>query len=272
MTAAAETTALGESSTDLAFVQAFADTHDGYSSDEILIQPDLRTSFLTAVLTRAPDSDERDALLRLLKLRKAGKLNVPTTKRGTTADSAYASVAEVAARVVTDRHRSSTDTMLADPVLRDEFFEEAGRLAKDLDEYQLAKNVLRLRKVRQLKPELVLRVADWERRIETHSLDSLNDLLSKNLVATTPGIYLFRDTSGYLYVGEAKNLAQRLAEHTHGSDRLQLAQYLRSNAADPISVELHIFPSDSPAARLAVRRAYESDLIRSRQPRFNVRP
>jgi excinuclease UvrABC nuclease subunit len=85
-------------------------------------------------------------------------------------------------------------------------------------------------------------------------------------------VYLFRSASGYLYVGEAANLAARLQVHIEGSDQTSLAEYLANDDAEAISVELHIFPADSPASRVAVRRAYESELIRSRQPKFNIRP
>jgi hypothetical protein len=73
-------------------------------------------------------------------------------------------------------------------------------------------------------------------------------------------------------VGEASNLAARLTEHVGGSDRESLADYLAGDEADQVTVELHIFPSTSPAKRVTVRRAYESELIRSRGPKFNVRP
>jgi hypothetical protein len=37
-------------------------------------------------------------------------------------------------------------------------------------------------------------------------------------------------------------------------------------------VELHAFDPDSKARSLTVRRAYESELIRSRKPRLNIAP
>lgn len=37
-------------------------------------------------------------------------------------------------------------------------------------------------------------------------------------------------------------------------------------------VEIHSFGRDSRMQEIRVRRAYESELIRSRQPRFNIRP
>jgi len=81
-----------------------------------------------------------------------------------------------------------------------------------------------------------------------------------------------RTASGYPYIGEAANLKARLSRHTSQSDRVTLNQYLHSGAEGSITVELHTFGDRSPAKELKIRRAYESELIRSRQPRFNIRP
>lgn len=260
---------------DVLILEAFTITHRGYSSDELLVRSDLRESYLDklAQLQSSPlDVDERrNALLRLLALRKAGKLNIPTSERGTSPSPADIQVAEIAARVVIDRHRTTTDTMLADDRLRAEFLDEAARVTASIDDYSLGKAVLRLRKIRQLKPELVLRVADWKREIVTLTLVQLKHRLREGAISTGPGIYLFRDASGYLYIGEASNLESRLCEHVGGSDRVTLAKYLAKDA-ESTTVELHIFPRGTPADRLEVRRAYESELIRSRQPKFNIRP
>ncbi len=261
---------------DATLVESFAQSHAGYSSDEVLISEKLRTAFLLALrehgIQLETEDDECEALLALLALRKKGKLQVAATKRAEPADDACLPVAEIASRVVLDRHRVSSDTMLATPRLRNEFYDEAEKLSGTIDKYQLAKSVLRLRKIRQLKPELVLRVADWDRSIATYTLHELSERLSQNQIPTSPGVYLFRDASGYLYIGEAENLKLRLQQHLSESDRVMLADYLRTHTSSEISVELHIFPNDSPASKLAVRRAYESELIRSREPKFNVRP
>ncbi len=261
---------------DVILAESFAQSHAGYSSDEVLINDKLRTAFLTALrehgIQIATEQDECDALLALLALRKKGKLNVAATKRAEPAEDTFLPVAEIASRVVLDRHRVSSDTMLANPRLRNEFYDEAEKLSSSIDEYQLAKSVLRLRKIRQLKPELVLRVADWDRSIATYTVNELNERLTQHEIPKSPGVYLFRDASGYLYIGEAKNLQARLQQHTSESDRILLADYLKSHTSSEVSVELHIFPKDSPASKLTVRRAYESELIRSREPKFNVRP
>jgi hypothetical protein len=253
---------------------AFEECHDGYSSDELLIRDELRDCFLQRLGNGvALDSGhQRTALLTLLKLRKTGKLDVVATKRAKPVSQSVHSVAEIASRVVTDRHRITSDTMLADPVFRRELQQEAELISPGIDSYAVRKSVLSLRKKRALRPELVLQVAEWGRQIKTQSLAELRQDLADDKTPKQPGVYLFRNEDGYLYVGEAIDLAARLNQHVTESDSKSLAQYLAGDDADSVTVELHVFDSDSPATKVTVRRAYESELIRSRKPRFNIRP
>ncbi|WP_419194787.1 GIY-YIG nuclease family protein [Novipirellula herctigrandis] len=263
-------------------IEAFKASSEGYSSDELIIRDDLREPFIARLAKRNAqaqqseeaknDHFERDALLALLQLRKSGKLSVRSTRRGQSVDESVYPIAEIAARVVTDRHRIGLDTMLADPVYRSELSQEAKKIDAEVDDYAVRKAVLGLRKRRALKPELVLRVADWGREIKTYSIEQLKGALDASEISTGPGVYLFRVSDGYLYVGEAKNLAERLTTHLTESDRESLAEFLSGDASGAVTVELHVFPRDSPASKVTVRRAYESELIRSRNPRFNVRP
>jgi hypothetical protein len=257
-------------------VSAYQSASGGFSTDEIIIQDDLRTSWLAAV-----DSDwaargedwQTQTLLRLLSLRKAGKLPAITNKRGPSIDESINPVAEIAARGVLDEHNVSSDELLCDPRLREQLQAGAASIVPEVDPYAIRKAVLRLRKTRKLRPELTLRVADWHRSIETFSREELEAALKQpDRISRRAGVYLFRDATGYLYIGEAINLHQRLTQHLQGSDRLSLRSYLDSVAAGNVTIELHSFGPESPANQLAIRRAYESELIRSREPRLNVRP
>ncbi len=271
---AAEAVTTAKSFSDLDVRTVFIATHEGFSSDELLITDRLRNRFLDQLFAnRSPSNiQQRDALLRLLQLRKSGKLKAPATQRGPRIDDSVSPIAEIAARVVADRHRVSTDTLLADPVLREELQKEARRISPGVDAYAIRKSLLQLRKKRQLRPELVLRVADWDREIQTFTLEKIREELMQGELPRQPGVYLFRNHEGYLYIGEASDLSARLKQHLTESDRASLANYLASTEAATVSVELHIFPKDSPASKVTVRRAYESELIRSRQPKFNARP
>ena len=257
---------------DREIIDAFAKSSNGYSSDELLIRDDLRDSFLQSLgIADGTLDQERAVLLRLLQLRKSGKLTVKSSRRGPKPNPELQMAAEIAARVVADRHQVSTDSILADPNLRAELLRESDKVSSTSDPYSIRKLVLQLRKKRALKPELVLRVADWSRKIETLTSEELKSI-SASQIPARPGVYLFRDATGYLYIGEAKDLRERLMQHLGDSDRPTLAKYLSDGGIDRVSVELHIFPKNSPASRVSVRRAYESELIRSRNPKFNTRP
>ncbi len=78
-----------------------------------------------------------------------------------------------------------------------------------------------------------------------------------------PGIYIFRDSTGYLYIGQSKDLRSRLTEHLKASDRLALSEYLSNRDSLKIVVELHVFSQGSPAENAVIREAYESELIRT---------
>ncbi|MEM9828245.1 MAG: nucleotide excision repair endonuclease [Planctomycetota bacterium] len=256
--------------------------HDGYSLDEVLIRDDLRIAVLASlahahrgktrtVVARIEPADERRVWHRLLNLRKAGKLPLRVSRRGKRVSPDIFPVAEMAARTVLDRHRITVDGLLVDPRMLRELDQEARQMDPNTDRYAICKAVLGLRKRRKLKPELVLRVADWDREIQTHSVDDLKRGLNKGSVPSEPGVYLFRGSEGYLYIGEAKNLRERLRTHLEHSDRVALGKHLAEFAAE-VSVEIHRFDPQSPGGKTEARRAYESELIRSRQPRFNVRP
>ncbi len=261
-----------------AVVNAFAAVHDGWSSDEVVLQDDLQDHFLQACREACPEVDAATFNWTLINLRKANQLgDYSVTKRNSHRHDTYRHAAEIAARLVTDRHEVSTDRMICDPKLRSDFDRIASEIAPNVDTYRLRKAAFGLRKSRRLRPELVVRVANWGREIRTASVESLRE--DTSVIPETPGVYLFRDATGYLYIGEAADLRKRLAKHLNVSDRAALANYLTHKAAPSdatqhgqIVVEMHLFPASSPASQTRMRRAYESELIASRRPRFNVRP
>lgn len=255
-----------------AVAKAFLTTHDGWSSDEVLLQEALNKRFIAACRTELPDANVGELNWKLLNLRKAGKLKKSKVKPKRRSDnhSEYQHLAEVVARSMQDKHKVSTDHIMCDPKQREAFDKMSLSIAPKVDPYLMRKAAFGLRKARRLKPELVLRIADWDRKITSHRASEL----AKNLdsIPSTPGIYIFSDQTGYLYVGESLNLRERLTKHLDESDRQSLANYLRKQGIEKTTIEIHAFPSDSRAKRVTVRRAYESELIASRKPRFNVRP
>jgi GIY-YIG catalytic domain len=254
--------------------QAFLEVHQGWSAEEVILRDALNVAFLDACRRHSGLSESTDATLNweLLTIRKAGALGGKVTRRNTQSHTAYQHAAEIGARWVEDRYRMNIDRALCDPILRAEFDRVASEVAPGVEPYALRKSALGLRKRRLLRPELVGRVAEWEKEVSSFPLPKLQDQLSA--IPEQPGIYLFRDESGYLYVGEASNLRLRIEEHLRSSDRASLAAYLARADIElkSITVEIHVFGKTSPGSKARYRRAYESELIASRKPRFNLRP
>ncbi len=250
--------------------QAFHEVHDGWSTDEVILKDSLNEAFIRHCRRSLPDVDESQLNWTLLNLRKAGRLEVKATKRASLRHDDYFHAAEIAARFMYDKYRLSTDGVMCDPKLRSEFDKVAQAAAPDVTAYRLRKAAFSLRKARKLRPELVARVADWDRQII--SIPANKIVKDAGIVPTNPGVYIFRDASGYLYIGESADLRARVSKHLDDSDRKSLAHYLWKGGLENVTVELHAFDPDSNARLKEMRRAYESELIRSRKPRFNIAP
>lgn len=253
-----------------AAILAFEATHDGWSTDEVLLKDDLNEKFLAKCKEHFADGTATEFNWTLLNLRKAGKLGSVATKRVRQDHDDYQHAAEIAARFLQDKYEQTIDRLLCDPERRSEFDKAALSVVPDIEPYRLRKAAFGLRKARQLQPELVVRVADWKKEIIT--LPAAEIIAKSKLVPDAPGIYIFRDPTGYLYIGESSSLKQRVNQHLDQSDRKSLAHYLFENGNREITVELHVFGKDTPAKDKTRRRAYESELIRSRKPRFNIAP
>jgi len=256
--------------------KVFAESHDGWSLDEVLLSDDRRAKLLETVAKQLqehglPAAEERDIWEGLVRLRKAGNLSSKTTQRETTDYGDALPAAEIAARRMQDQYELPFDQILVNRQKLDEYDMIAREIGGETsDVYTLRKAAMKLRKSRDLKPELVLRVNDWKREIETMSLEEARANVSR--FSTRPGVYIFRDSTGYLYIGQSNNLRERLSKHLEESDRKQLAKYLAEQATGALTLELHVFTPGSPAEKTLIREAYESELIRSRKPRLNVAP
>lgn len=248
---------------------AFREIHDGASTDDVVIDDKLNVRFLDVCRTLAPNVPASQLNWILFNLRKSSSLG-PVVSRPVKRlnHEAYAHAAEIAARYVEDKFRNSIDRILCDPSLRSAFDSLALELVPDIAPYAFRKAALWLRKKRKLRPELIKRVAEWGTTVQKFSATEL--LENRDLIPRQPGVYLFFDKTGYLYIGEAANLRTRVSSHLDHSDRKALARYLWEQGHEDLQVELHAFDKHSQGSRTAQRRAYESSLIASRKPRFNI--
>ncbi len=250
--------------------ESFKSVHDGWSSDEVILNDELNKAFITACQKELPEANPTDLNWKLMNLRKAGKLKIKTTKSNRTRVDDVIHVAEIAARSIHDQHSISSDQIMANPRRRAEFEAVARSIDSEVDLYRVRKAAFKLRKSRKLRPELITRIADWGRKIHTFSVNQLR--ADPKLVESHPGIYIFRDKTGYLYIGQTDDLQTRLKTHLDESHSKSLAKYLNTQEVEGITIEVHAFAPDSRAKETMVRRAYESELIASRKPRFNIQP
>lgn len=121
---------------------------------------------------------------------------------------------------------------------------------------------LNLRKAKKLSPEILGRVIQSETVLSFHV-----DGLSHETIPTNQGLYVFYDPPQTLYVGETTNLRGRLKKHLDHSDNRGLARWLWEHGTATALLEIHVLPGKTPTAH---RRALEAELIRSRNPLFNV--
>src|SRR5262249_2292328 len=140
-------------------------------------------------------------------------------------------------------YKLTIDRVLCDPKTRVEFDTVAQSISSETSAYRLRKAALKLRKNRQLKPELIKKIANWGVRVEAYPAERL--LADFDLIPRLPGVYIIRDKTGYLYIGEAGNLRGRVEKHLDHSDRKSVAHYLWQNGFDDLSVEIHSFRADS---------------------------
>ena len=250
---------------------AYATVYDGWSSDEVLLQDELNAKYLTECRKRMPDIRAFDFNWTLLNLRKAGELrDIRATKRRRDRHDEYLHAAEIAARFLEDRYKVNTDRVICEPELRAEYDKVSKANVPDGETYLVRKASFTLRKSRRLQPELVSRVVDWKKQILAFPASEIAN--KPELIPNGPGVYIFRDETGYLYIGESSKLRDRLKKHLDDSDRQSLATYLKAEGIGGIVIEVHAFDPDSQARLKPQRRAYESELIRSRKPKFNLAP
>jgi hypothetical protein len=248
---------------------AFLAVHNGRSTDDVVIDPNLNQSYLLAHSERNSSLSSQEANWRLMNLRKASGLGGVTTVVERLDHSSYVHASEIAARLMEDRFDLTVDRVLCDPNSRGEFDRISRQIAPDISNYRLRKAALGLRKAKKLQPEVVKRVAAWEVEIIEYSADKL--LVDLDLIPSNPGIYIFLDPTGYLYLGESANLRLRVAKHLDHSDRKSLARYFWDEGFSEIKVQIHVFDPNSDAKKQSMRRAYESDLLAKRSVRFNIR-
>ncbi|MDZ4779066.1 MAG: GIY-YIG nuclease family protein [Planctomycetia bacterium] len=244
---------------------AFRHVCDGFSADRVVADPELNPRFIEACRQAGLTVSVRDLNIALLNLRKSGDLGSTVKVRRTEFrdQEEYRHASEIAARHMELKHGVSWDVIVSTPELVAEFDAEAASIAPGFDALRYRWAVFSLRKQRKLVPELLARVVSPV----AVSMGAISALDVASIVAEQ-GIYLFHSPTATLYIGEAENLRKRIAKHLDHSDNKGLARWLWDQGIEGAHLELRILPPDTPTR---VRRALEAELIRSRQPLFNIK-
>jgi hypothetical protein len=249
----------------VAIIEALDAVSEGFSSDRVVADPELNQRFIAECRSCGLKGSIADLNRTLLNIRKRGDLTGrPRAKRTHFGnDDEYRFAAEIAARFIERRDGISLDAIICDPDKAIEFDELAERIAPGYTPLQYRWAALGLRKGKKLKPELVARVAPIDDIINVPIKDIVPDELP-----LSQGLYLFISADQLLYVGETESLRKRLKKHLDHSDNKGLAHWIWEYGTDDLHLEMQILKSDT---KTRVRKALELELIRSRQPIFNIK-
>jgi len=246
-------------------LQAFLRTRNGYSPDAVIANPALNARFLAAC--RELGAGETDFELNhcLYNLRKSRRLEGhPTTTRVNRRHTdEYEFAAEIAARFLEGRQDTTLDRIICDPALAQEFDRLAQELAPGFSPFEYRFAALNLRKAHRLRPEVSPHLLPATQVESFRAAD-----IDITRIPTSQGIYLlYYKDEGLLYLGEARNLRDRIRKHLDHSDRRDLARWLWEHGTDDLYVEIRVLPDGTTSK---ARKAVELELIRSRRPRFNI--
>ena len=98
--------------------RGFVASHDGWSSDEVLVRDDLNQAFIAQCQLELPQLSPRDFNWAMLNLRKAKQLGGTITRRNRNSHDNYRHAAEIAARGMEDKYGKNIDRVLCDLELR----------------------------------------------------------------------------------------------------------------------------------------------------------
>jgi site-specific DNA-methyltransferase (adenine-specific) len=169
----------------------------------------------------------------------------------------------MAVRFMERRDGVTLDDIICDPELAAEFDQLAAAISPGFTPLEYRWAALNLRKASRLAPELLARVAPPV-QVLTFPVSQI-DLTA---LGPVPGLYLFFTPSICLYVGEAESLRNRIGKHLDHSDSKGLARWMWEQGIEQLFLEVQVLDVSVPQK---VRRALELELIRSRNPLFNVK-
>jgi site-specific DNA-methyltransferase (adenine-specific) len=195
-------------------IEAFRLTHEGFSSDRVVADPDINREFITTCEKLGLTGDARTWNILLFRLRKQGKLAHFETIHRTSIPwdecDKYIFASEIAWQMMIDDESAiSLDEILCDPVLAAKFDKIAHRFApgyKPLDYRWAALKLRKEAKYARSRAAILTPPARLGKMIPIEELN-ISRLIHRS------GIYVLSDQERKLYAGEALELHARFTSH-----------------------------------------------------------
>jgi predicted HicB family RNase H-like nuclease len=231
-------------------VDAFNRTHDGYSTDWVIVDPHHNELFIEECRRLKIPMSEYHLNHLLMNIRKTtkfkGKLNPTTRPAGFSDYDDCAFAAEIAIRTLQRTHGVTLDFVLCDPELRRLFDSTASKLVLAQTEVKLRCAALNLRKTHRLKPT--------DLSSENYHLVSAGPIknISLSTISAIPGVYVFYDYTRPIFAGETENLRRRIDLHLHSG----LPDWLDVNENEGFVLRFQELPLANRANRLLLLGAF----------------
>ncbi|MCM2371235.1 DNA methyltransferase [Aporhodopirellula aestuarii] len=248
-------------------IEAFRQSHAGFSVDRVLLDSVMNERFITACREGGSTASELELRKQLAQLRFVGTLSAenlqpsePTIVPDETLER-YRFASEIAWRLTADRYPKWTlDDLLIDPEIVRQFDTIASQVAPACDPFTLRWGTLKLR---SLAPAVIAQANKRGGRAGQGGKKNATDLFKKT-TAVTPekihwpnsnepfgGVYKIESGQGtVLYVGESTNLPMRMRDHfdhassldfwstlAGGTPRVRLA-FVEPNESDSVQIRL----------------------------------
>jgi len=157
----------------------------------------------------------------------------------------------------------NVDDVICDPETRVQFDAMIQFMMPGVSAFEAQYAALSLRKSNKLKPEPVGQVI----RAISSNIMRLSELQNRfTELPTSSGVYIFFDEDVTLYVGKASNLRDRINVHVATWTYRDMIRQIREGKRSPVFVVFHELSVSISPRELA---AYETELIRSRDPEHN---
>ena len=248
--------------TETGIIEAFRVSHDGFSTDRVVADPDLNQAF--------SDSCKKLGVMgapvfwnkMLFRLRKASKLSdIETTNRTTFSWKAvdeYLFASEIAwQKLLSDQVASTLDDILCDPNIAAKFDDIAARFSPGFKPLQYRWAALKLRKQASLARTRAAVLRGTKNLVKLGKMTLLDELSLEDL-GGNKGLYLVSQSQKkQLYAGETINLRNKV-------------QAIKNQVADwrKFSETLYIQTAQMDYEN-AGNLAWQSYLVTKKQPRLN---